>query len=70
MAPARTANRRGQREQNNTQVQNVQADVVPDLQSKGDLFLEPMMGTPLAIYVEKDVQNRDSIVELITVSTI
>ena len=33
-----------------------------------DLFLEPMMGTPLAIYVEKDVVDRDAIVELITVS--
>lgn len=70
MAPARTANRRGQREQNNPQLQNVQADVVSDPSSKSDLFLEPMMGTPLAIYVEKDVQNRDTIVDLITVSTI
>jgi hypothetical protein len=32
-----------------------------------DLFLEPMMGTPLAIYIEKDVPDRDTIVELVTV---
>jgi hypothetical protein len=32
------------------------------------LFLEPMMGTPLAIYVEKDVEDRDTIVDIITVS--
>lgn len=33
-----------------------------------DLFLEPMMGTPLAIYIEKDVEDRDVLVEIITVS--
>ena len=34
-----------------------------------ELFLEPMMGTPLAIYVEKDVSDREEIAELITVSS-
>ncbi|THH13218.1 hypothetical protein EW146_g6976 [Bondarzewia mesenterica] len=29
------------------------------------LFLEPMMGTPLAIYIQKDVEDRDTIVDLI-----
>ena len=33
-----------------------------------ELFLEPMMGTPLAIYIEKDVQDRDTLVDLVTVS--
>ena len=32
-----------------------------------ELFLEPMMGTPLAIYIEKDVADRDQLVEIITV---
>lgn len=31
------------------------------------LFLEPMMGTPLTIYIEKDVDDRDDLVDLITV---
>ncbi|KAG8213819.1 hypothetical protein J3R82DRAFT_10534 [Butyriboletus roseoflavus] len=30
------------------------------------LFLEPMMGTPLTIYIEKDVDDRDDLVDLIT----
>ncbi|THH01438.1 hypothetical protein EW145_g6916 [Phellinidium pouzarii] len=30
-----------------------------------ELFLEPMMGTPLAMYIEKDVVDRDQLVELI-----
>ncbi|KAH9949642.1 hypothetical protein B0H21DRAFT_804204 [Amylocystis lapponica] len=64
MAPARTGNRRGQREQNLPQ-HNVQPEPMAE-SLKDDLFLEPMMGTPLAIYVEKDVENRDSIVDLIT----
>ena len=60
MAPARNANRRVQREHTSAQLQNVPIDIVSDLSSKSDLFLEPMMGTPLAIYVHKDVQNRDT----------
>lgn len=40
----------------------------PDTESiQDDLFLEPMMGSPLAIYIEKDVPDRDPIVELVTV---
>lgn len=38
-----------------------------DASAKDDLFLDPLMGTPLAIYVEKDVDNWDEIVKLITV---
>jgi hypothetical protein len=33
-----------------------------------ELFLEPMMGTPLAMYIEKDVHDRDVLVDIITVS--
>lgn len=32
------------------------------------LFIDPMMGTPLPIYVDKDVEDRENIVRLITVS--
>ena len=32
-----------------------------------ELFLDPMMGTPLAIYIEKDVEDRDNLVEIIVV---
>ncbi len=38
-----------------------------DTNANNDLFLDPLMGTPLAIYVEKDVDNWDEIVKLITV---
>jgi hypothetical protein len=34
-----------------------------------DLFLEPMMGTPLAIFIEKDVPDRDQLVHLVSVSS-
>ncbi|PIL34225.1 transcription factor [Ganoderma sinense ZZ0214-1] len=37
-----------------------------DSSAKDDLFLDPLMGTPLAIYVEKDVDNWNEIVKLIT----
>jgi hypothetical protein len=33
------------------------------------LFLEPMMGTPLAMYVHKDVSDHDHVVDLIAVSS-
>ena len=56
MAPARNSSRRPQ-STNPAQDESVQAD----------LFLEPMMGNPLAIYVDKDVQDRDTVVDLIIV---
>ncbi|KAI0041007.1 hypothetical protein FA95DRAFT_1502009 [Auriscalpium vulgare] len=37
-----------------------------DTVSAHGLFLEPMMGTPMPMYVQKDVDDRDAIVELIT----
>lgn len=65
MAPARS-NRRIQLDQP-VQLANTQPD--GDNGSQGGLFLEPMMGTPLTIYIEKDVEDRDPLVDLITVST-
>jgi hypothetical protein len=35
-----------------------------------ELFLEPMMGTPLAMYIEKDVHDRDVLVDIIIVSRV
>ncbi|KAF9268660.1 hypothetical protein L218DRAFT_954111 [Marasmius fiardii PR-910] len=31
-----------------------------------DLFIDPMLGIPLPVYIEKDVQDRDSLVALVT----
>ncbi|KAF9792697.1 hypothetical protein BJ322DRAFT_1030862 [Thelephora terrestris] len=54
MAPPRNSSRRPQ-----------SANPVQDESVQSDLFLEPMMGNPLAIYVDKDVQDRDTVVDLI-----
>jgi len=32
------------------------------------LFIDPMMGTPLHIYVGEDIEDRENLVHLITVS--
>lgn len=64
MAPARTS-RRNQTNQpppTRSSTSEVDNDVV-----NAELFLEPMMGTPLPIYIEKDVQDRDKLVDIITV---
>ncbi|KAI0633415.1 hypothetical protein C8Q77DRAFT_1114840 [Trametes polyzona] len=66
MAPARSSTNRARREQ--TQHAPPPHNISPPLDehnSADGLFLDPLMGTPLAIYVEKDVENRDEIVELI-----
>lgn len=36
--------------------------------AQDDLFLEPMMGTPLALYIEKDVEDREELVSMVIVS--
>ncbi|KAF9227456.1 hypothetical protein BS17DRAFT_465975 [Gyrodon lividus] len=65
MAPARS-NRRTQHEQP-LQLRNIHNDPSPSNDANDtDLFLEPMMGTPLTVYIEKDVDDRDALVELIT----
>jgi hypothetical protein len=35
-----------------------------------ELFLDPMLGSPLSIYIEKDVADRDVIVDSIVVSCV
>ena len=39
-----------------------------DIVTKKDLFIDPMLGTALAIYVEKDVEDKETISDLIIVS--
>lgn len=68
MAPARTSTRRTQHDQSSAAQPAGHDD--GNGQINDDLFLEPMMGTPLAIYVEKDVEDRDTIVTMITVSRV
>ena len=76
MAPGRTSARRAQHHEqrahdipqhHNVHVQQQQIPPQEPAIGKDDIFLEPMMGTPQALYVEKDVENRDQIVALITV---
>lgn len=50
-----------------SQSQNIQNDN-QDQQEFPAFFIDPMMGTPLPIYVDKDVEDRENIVRLITVS--
>lgn len=71
MAPSRaTASRRPQTHQH-AQLSSIHAP--PSLPAdhvdpERELFLEPMMGDPLQIYVHKDVEDRETIVDLIQVS--
>jgi len=70
MAPAHSTHPRAQQQQQQQQQQQHQRDqsANPDIAEHG-LFLEPMMGTPLAMYVHKDVLDHDRVVDLITVSS-
>lgn len=68
MAPARTSTRRNHQNQNASA--RPTAPDNNDVVVNDQLFLEPMMGTPLAIYIEKDVEDRDTLVDIIMVSVI
>ena len=51
----------------------VPSDLAPDVEAPVDsehepLFIDPVFGTPLGIYVEKDVEGREGIHDLISVS--
>ena len=39
-----------------------------NLVANKELFIDPMLGTALAIYIEKDVEDKETISELIVVS--
>ena len=73
MAPAHSTLPRIQQQQQQQQQQQHQhqqqrdQNANPDIVEHG-LFLEPMMGTPLALYVHKDVLDHDRVIDLIAVS--
>ena len=69
MAPARRSRR--DHAQVPPQPQSTGIPAPADEQSPNDeLFLDPLMGTPLSIYVEKDVDNREDVVDLIQVCSV
>lgn len=45
-------------------------DHQPDPNVDPELFIDPMLGTPLPIYIEKDVADKDALVDLILVSRV
>jgi len=65
MAPGRMSTRRTQHDQHPS-TRSADSDGNNNVVNE-DLFLEPMMGTPLAMYIEKDVHDRDILVDIITV---
>ncbi|KAG6811143.1 hypothetical protein H0H92_008798 [Tricholoma furcatifolium] len=62
MAPARSSIRPPG--QNNPQRPSVAPQII-DVDGNPELFLDPMLGTSLAMYVEKDVHDKDILVDLI-----
>jgi hypothetical protein len=67
MAPAHSTHPRVQQHQQHQQHQQRDQSANSDIVEHG-LFLEPMMGIPLAMYVHKDVPDHGRVVDLITVS--
>lgn len=68
MAPARSSTRRGVHPNPVQSTPPVQSTEQSDPNANKQLFLDPMLGTPLAIYVEKDVEDKETISQLIIVS--
>ena len=66
MAPARSSARRSAHGPQVSQSGQLTQD--GDLVANKELFIDPMLGTALAIYIEKDVEDKESISELIIVS--
>ena len=67
MAP-RSSHRQLEQNTNETSTQPNPTASNDDLNDK--LFLDPMLGTPLAIYIEKDVEDRSLLADIITVSRV
>jgi hypothetical protein len=65
MAPVRSSARRGGQPEPSP-VHD--ADTLDPTANKS-LFLDPMLGTSLSMYVEKDVEDKDVITQMIVVST-
>ena len=70
MAPVRSSAARRGATQPQAAVEQapLQPAPVDDVNDNTDLFVDPMLGTPLSAYIEKDVENRDDLVQLWTVS--
>ncbi|KAF8232173.1 hypothetical protein L208DRAFT_1273288 [Tricholoma matsutake] len=64
MAPARSSTRRAHLDQNNIPLSSVHNQDT-DGNVIQELFIDPMLGVPLSIYIEKDVEDRDIVVDLI-----
>ena len=64
MAPAHPRVQQQQQQQQQQRDPSDNAEI-----AEHGLFLEPMMGTPLAMYVHKDVSDHDRVLDLITVSS-
>ncbi|KJA20067.1 hypothetical protein HYPSUDRAFT_142746 [Hypholoma sublateritium FD-334 SS-4] len=62
MAPVRSSTRRGAHPTPTPPIQDADGD---DPNTNKELFLDPMLGTPLAIYLEKEVEDKDNIAQLI-----
>lgn len=69
MTPARSSTRRTQPEQNIPVRQPLQEQGNENIVND-ELFIDPMLGSPLAMYIEKDVKDKDTLVDLITVSRV
>ena len=67
MAPVRSSTRRGAHPTPTPPIQDADGD---DPNTNKELFLDPMLGTPLAIYLEKEVEDKDNIAQLIIVSLV
>ncbi|KAF8971146.1 hypothetical protein BDZ97DRAFT_1651829 [Flammula alnicola] len=65
MAPARSSTRRGPQPTPVPPTPPVHDADRDDPNTNKDLFLDPMLGTPLAIYIEKDVEDKDAISQLV-----
>lgn len=70
MAPARSSTRRGAHISPDSHTPPVRDAHDDDPSANKELFLDPMLGTPLAIFIEKDVENKDDLSQLIIVGHI
>ena len=71
MVPSGAANTTGTRRQSTRHAQHPPQGASGSASAStanNELFLEPMMGMPLSLYVDKDVPEREKLVDLITVS--
>ncbi|RXW25053.1 hypothetical protein EST38_g778 [Candolleomyces aberdarensis] len=65
MAPVRPSARR-LLPQNASDQGQTHSGASNDPNVNNELFIDPMLGTPLAVYIEKDVEEKDELVRLVT----